>query len=84
MTNIREQRLIRRIENRDKKIAGLKRKVQQLESALAYRTMDLESLSRNIRREVEDALCNVRMVPVRNTLRDTKMIVEINELPRKS
>lgn len=75
-------RLLRRIERRDKRIAGLERKVQQLESALATRTLDLGSLSRNIRREVQDALCNVRMIPVNAGMRD-KVITEIRYGPDK-
>ena len=58
------QRLVRRLERRDRRIAGLERKIRRLESALSWRTIDLESLSRNVRREVQDALCNVRMIPV--------------------
>lgn len=70
------QRLIRRIERRDKRIAGLERKIQKLENALAWRTLDLESLSRNVRREVQDALCNVRMIPVHG-LSSMSKIVEV-------
>ena len=62
--DVTRHRLIRRIERRDKRIAGLERKIKRLEEVLSWRTMDLESLSRNIRREVEYALCNVRMIPV--------------------
>jgi multidrug resistance efflux pump len=64
---IRLERANRRIERRDRKIAGLQRKIEQLENALAWRTIDLESLSRNVRREVVDALCNVRMIPINQT-----------------
>jgi hypothetical protein len=70
-------RLTRRIQRRDKRIAGLERKIQQLESALATRTLDLGSLSRNIRREVQDALCNVRFIPVHTTLKTAN--IKINE-----
>ena len=41
---VAHQRLNRRLNRRDKRIAGLERKIQQLENALAWRTMDLESL----------------------------------------
>ena len=70
------QRLVRRIEQRDRKIAGLQRKIKRLEEALTWRTIDLESLSRNIRREVQDALCNVRMIPVFGGTRD-QVITEV-------
>jgi hypothetical protein len=70
-------RLKRRIEKKNKTILGLQRRVQQLESALANRTLDLGNLSRNIRREVQDALCNVRFIPVSTTLRTAN--IKINE-----
>jgi multidrug resistance efflux pump len=66
-TEITLERANRRIQRRDRKIAGLQRKIQRLENALAWRTIDLESLSRNVRREVQDALCNVRMIPINQT-----------------
>jgi len=80
--NITQQRLFRRIERRDKRIAGLERKIKQLESALSYRTMDLESLSRNIQKEVQQALCNVRMIPVHG-FNDNKFI-EVKTIPEES
>ena len=77
---VAHQRLIRRLEQRDRKIAGLERKIKRLEKALAWRTIDLESLSRNVRREVQDALCNVRMIPVFGGTRD-KVITEVRNTP---
>lgn len=71
-----EIRLMRKIRRRDKRIAGLERRVRLLERKLVDRTLDLGNLSRNIRREVQDALCNVRMIPVH--ARD-KLIVSIKE-----
>ena len=80
---VAHQRLVRRLEQRDKKIAGLEHKIQKLETALAWRTMDLESLSRNVRREVQDALCNVRMIPVFGGTRD-QVITEVRNTPANS
>lgn len=80
LDSVAHQRLIRRLERRDKRIAGLERKIQQLENALAWRTIDLESLSRNVRREVQDALCNVRMIPVFGGTRD-RVIAEVKTSP---
>lgn len=71
---IKHKRLQKRLERRDKRIMGLERKIQLLESALAVRTLDLESLSKNIRREVTDALCNVRMVPISSGLKGSKIL----------
>jgi len=77
------QRLVRRLERRDGRIAGLERKIRRLEEALSWRTIGLESLSRNIRREVQDALCNVRMISV-NGLAKTSSIVETRSIPANS
>lgn len=69
-------RLLRRIQRRDKRIAGLERRIQLLERKLVDRTLDLENLSCNIRREVQNALCNVRMIPVHGGMRD-QVIAEV-------
>ena len=75
-----QRRLVRRLERRDRRIAGLERKIRRLEEALSWRTIDLESLSRNVRREVQDALCNVRMIPVFGGKRD-QVITEVRNSP---
>lgn len=80
---VAHQRLVRRLERRDKRIAGLERKIRKLEEALSWRTLDLESLSRNVRREVQDALCNVRMIPVHG-LSGMNQIVEVKTTPEES
>lgn len=77
------QRLVRRLERRDRRIAGLERKIRRLEEALSWRTIDLESLSRNVRLEVQHALCNVRMIPVHDHL-TTGQIVEVKTTPEES
>lgn len=70
-------RLKRRIEKKNKTILGQQRKIQELESALATRTLDLGNLSRNIRKEVQDALCNVRLIPINSSLKTVN--IKINE-----
>lgn len=77
-------RMQRKLDSRDAKIRGLERRVLKLESALASRTLDLESLSRNVSRAVTEALCNVRMIPVFGVGKGHK-IVEITHIdaPRK-
>jgi predicted RNase H-like nuclease (RuvC/YqgF family) len=75
-------RLQRKIERRDKRISGLERKINQLEKALSWRTIDLESLSKNIRREVQDALCNVRMIPVHGVTK-TQIIAEVRNVSQE-
>jgi septal ring factor EnvC (AmiA/AmiB activator) len=51
----RLDRIGRRLAKRDKRLAGMERKIQQLETALATRTIDIDSLSRKLRREAQDA-----------------------------
>lgn len=75
------KRHCKRLARRDRKIAGLKRKVERLEHALAWRTVDLESLTHNLRREVQDALCNVRMIPVGGPS-NANRIVEVRNIPQ--
>lgn len=73
------RRYERRIEKRDRRIAGLERKIKRLEEALSWRTIDLESLSRNVGDVVQRALCNVRMIPVFGGKRD-KVITEVRHV----
>jgi hypothetical protein len=70
----KRQRLLRRIERRDKKIKGMEDRIRMLERALVGRTLDLENLSRNIGREVQNALCNVRMIPVNGLPRMDRIV----------
>jgi hypothetical protein len=57
-------RLLRRLEKRDRRISGLMRRVAMLESALATKDMESKRLPRDVARAVQEALCNVRMIPV--------------------
>ncbi len=80
-----ESRLRRKLEKRDQRIAGMKRRIEALEHALATRTMDLESLSRNVERAVTHALCNVRMIPVHGFGSNSKIVeVKLTDAPRRS
>jgi multidrug resistance efflux pump len=77
---IRLERANRRIERRDRKIAGLQREIKRLENALAWRTIDLESVTRNMHDAVQRALCNVRMIPIHGWTRD-QVIAEVRTIP---
>lgn len=57
--DLQVRRLRRKLEKRDKKISGLKRRIAELEHALA-----VKDLPRNVTKAVQEALCNVRMIPV--------------------
>ncbi len=80
---IRLKRANRRIERRDRKIAGLEQKIERLENALAWRTIDLESVTRNVHDAVQRALCNVRMIPINGWTRD-QVIAEVRTIPTNS
>ena len=58
------RRLRRKLEKRDEKIAGMKRRIQELEHALAVKDIEVKRLPRDVTRAVQEALCNVRMIPV--------------------
>ncbi len=60
----RVRRLLRKLEKRDEKIAGMKRRIQELEHALAVKDIEVKRLPRDVTRAVQEALCNVRMIPV--------------------
>lgn len=57
-------RLRRKIKRRDARIAGLQRHISMLESALATKDLEAKRLPSDIVRAVQEALCNVRMIPV--------------------
>lgn len=67
-------RLRRKMAERDKKIEGLKRRVAALESALATAHFDAKRTPIEIRKAVQDALCNVRMIPVLGIGRNARII----------
>lgn len=67
--NVRENRLIRKIEQRDRIIDAVKKRAEQAEQALGRDLSNAiicrpEDVARMVRREVTNALCNVRMIPV--------------------
>lgn len=62
--NIKFQREQRKAEERLKKIKGLEKRIQQLESLLANKLLDKEKFEGNLERAVQRALSNVRMIPV--------------------
>lgn len=57
-------RLRRKLEQRDRRIAGLERELAATRSALALHATRLERLPIDVERAVQHALCNVRMIPV--------------------
>lgn len=60
----RVRRLQSKLDKRDRKIAGLQRRVRELELKLARQYVERDTSMRDVRRAVQEALCNVRMIPV--------------------
>jgi hypothetical protein len=57
-------RLQRKLAQRDRRIAGLQRYIAELEHALSVKDIEMKRLPRDVTRAVQEALCNVRMIPV--------------------
>ena len=70
-------RLRKKLEQRDQKAAGMARKIAALESKLAQQSLSIDRFPEDLRRVVQDVLCNVRMIPVLHGL-STDRIVEVN------
>jgi len=77
LEEVKIQRLQRRIAKRDEKIKAMELRISLLERALATRTLDLESLSKNLENVVQRALCNVRMIPVFDAGKKSRVITEV-------
>lgn len=75
--DVRYERLKRKLQKRDNKIAGLERRVRELEHALADRMTDADRLGKRIENAVTTALCNVRMIPVFGGKHLPSKIVEV-------
>jgi len=60
---VKYQRVVNRLERRDRKIAGLERKIVALESALAKSHLDFPDVARNL---VKDALNQTKLVVPRS------------------
>lgn len=79
-------RLKRKLQKRDEKIKGLEKRIALMEKALSSRSLDLSyirhELAKEITHSVQDALCNVRMIPV-FPLGGEKKIVEVRVTDEK-
>ncbi len=78
-------RLWRKIQKRDEKIAGLNKRIAELEHTLAVKDNLLNKLPTDITKAVQRAICNVRMIPVHGSISSNELIVEVksskNEKP---
>lgn len=77
-----EQRLLKRIAQRDRRIAGMARRIADLEHALAVEDVEIKRLPRDVTRAVQEAMCNVRMIPVLGIGSNDK-IIEVRDAKGK-
>ena len=77
----RVRRLLRRLEQRDRRISGMARRIAELEHALAVKDVEIKRLPRDVTRAVQEALCNVRMIPVLG-IRSNDKIIEVRDAPK--
>jgi uncharacterized protein (DUF3084 family) len=83
LTPCQVNRLRQKLAKRDEKIAGMKRRIQELEHALAVKDIEVKRLPRDVTRAVQEALCNVRMIPVLG-IGETARILEVKtSMPEK-
>lgn len=75
------RRLRAKLAKRDARIAGLERRISALEHALAVKDTELQRLPRQVVHAVQEALCNVRMIPVLG-VRSNDRIIEVREAPK--
>ena len=76
-------RLKKKISQRDQKITGLKKRIADLETAVATQAVTLKSLPKDVERAVQRALCNVRMIPVLG-IGSSDKIVEVRAAEKPS
>jgi len=67
-------RLRKKIESRDRKIAGIARKLRMTQEALALNSILVQRLPIDVEKAVQRALCNVRMIPVFGLRSDDKIV----------
>lgn len=75
-------RLRRKLKERDQRIAGLERRIAQLETALANKDFEVRRLPIEVTRAVQEALCNVRLIPALGIGKTNKIIeVKVTDAP---
>ena len=71
------KRLKRKLEKRDRRIAALEHRIILLENQIATKDLQAKRLPLDVTRAVQEALCNVRMIPVIGTGKNAK-ILDVN------
>lgn len=75
--------LRRKLAKRERRIAGMERRIHQLERALAMHVMRIDRLPKTVATAVQEALCNVRLIPVSGVGRTDKIVSVRTETARK-
>lgn len=68
------RRLRAKLAQRDRRITGLTRRIAALEAALASKALSATHIRREVAHAVQDALCNVRMIPVHGVGKMSKIV----------
>lgn len=76
-------RLKRKLDKRDQKIAGLRRELATISREMAIQATRISGIPVDVKRAVQDALCNVRMIPVRGMISSDEKIVEVRTVSAK-
>jgi hypothetical protein len=82
MNEARIGRLQRKLAQRDRRIVGLQRYIADLEHQLSVMNLEVKRLPRDVTRAVQEALCNVRMIPVLGLSGGTR-IVEVRTVEQE-
>lgn len=71
------KRLKRKLEKRDRRIAALEHRIMLLENQIATKDLQAKRLPLDVTRAVQEALCNVRMIPVLGVGKNAR-ILDVN------
>lgn len=71
--------LRRKLAKRERRIKGMQRRIDELETALSLHAIRIDRLPERVTKAVQDALCNVRLIPLVGAGRSDK-IVEIRAI----
>jgi hypothetical protein len=74
MSDTRIGRLQRKLDQRNRRIAGMQRYIADLEHQLATKDLQVRRLPVEVTRAVQEALCNVRMIPVLGVGGSTRIV----------
>lgn len=68
------KQLERKLRKREKHIEGMRREIERLQRSLAMHALRVQSIPSDVERAVQNALCNVRMIPVRGAMGSDRIV----------